>query len=101
MDATFVINLIIRNSPKNALLNPLLYECKNLLARIPYKSINHIFREANQCIDVLAKKGLKDQTLLLVYCILPIDILIFLLSNTPNVYYPCYTSFVNCNIDVG
>ena len=32
-------------------------DCKNLLSEIPNKQIVHIYREANQCADALAKLG--------------------------------------------
>ena len=38
-------------------MEPLLTDCKNLLSEIPNKQIVHIYREANQCADALAKMG--------------------------------------------
>ena len=60
MDATVVVDLIVQNLSNNILLKPLLFECKTLLDKIPHNAIIHIFKEANQCVDFLAKKGLRD-----------------------------------------
>ena len=56
MDALSVI-LLMKNNTVNLLMKPLLTDCKNLLSEIPNKQIVHIYREANQCADVLVKLG--------------------------------------------
>ena len=56
MDALSVI-LLMKNNTVNLLMKPLLTDCKNLLSEIPNKQIVHIYREANQCADALAKLG--------------------------------------------
>ena len=56
MDALSVI-LLMKNNTVNLLMKPLLTDCKNLLSEIPNKQIVHIYKEANQCADALAKLG--------------------------------------------
>ena len=56
MDALSVV-LLMKNNTANLLMEPLLTDCRNLLSKIPNKQIVHIYREANQCIDALAKLG--------------------------------------------
>ena len=56
MDALSVI-LLMKNNTVNLLMKPLLTDCKNLLSEIPNKQIVHIYREANQCANALAKLG--------------------------------------------
>ena len=55
MDASSVV-LLINNNTVNLLMEPLLTDCRNLLSEIPNKQIVHIYREANQCADALAKR---------------------------------------------
>ena len=56
LDALSVV-LLINNNTINLLMEPLLTDCRNLLSEIPNKQIVHIYREANQGADALAKFG--------------------------------------------
>ena len=56
MDILSVV-LLMNNNTANLLMEPLLTDCRNLLSEIPNKQIVHIYREANQCVDALAKLG--------------------------------------------
>ena len=49
--------LLMNNNTVNLLMEPLLTDCRNLVREIPNKQIVHIYREANQCADALAKLG--------------------------------------------
>ncbi|XP_050273143.1 uncharacterized protein LOC126716155 [Quercus robur] len=56
LDALSVV-LLMNNNTANLLMKPLLTDCKNLVREISNKQIVHIYREANQCADALAKLG--------------------------------------------
>ena len=56
LDALSVV-LLMNNNTANMLMESLLTNCKNLVRAIPNKQIIHVYREANQCADVLAKLG--------------------------------------------
>ena len=56
LDALSVV-LLMNNNTVNLLMEPLLIDCRNLVSEIPNKQIVHIYREANQCVDALAKLG--------------------------------------------
>ena len=56
LDALSVV-LLMNNNTANLLIEPLLTDCRNLVREIPNKQIVHIYREANQCADALAKLG--------------------------------------------
>ena len=56
MDALSVVQLM-SNNIVNMLIEPLLFDCRNMFKVIPNKWIEHIYYEANQCADVLAKMG--------------------------------------------
>ena len=57
LDAKVVMDLINSNSQSNAAYTSLLVDCRLLLNRIPLARVNHVFWEANHCVDALAKNG--------------------------------------------
>ena len=72
-----VVNLLaivhlLRNSDATLALEPLLSDCKNLLRTFPRTRIEHVFREANQCADVLAKLGAKFSAMYVSFVIPPV-----------------------------
>ena len=52
-------------------MEPLLTDCKNLVREIPNKQMVHIYREANQCADVLAKLGASSLESFVIFLCLP------------------------------
>ena len=56
LDALSIV-LLMKNEAENIMMEPLLSDCRSLLKQIPNKRVLHIFREANQCADALAKLG--------------------------------------------
>ena len=56
LDALSVVHMI-NNDTSNLLIEPLLFDCKSLYREIPNKQIQHVYREANQCVDALARLG--------------------------------------------
>ena len=56
LDALSVINILSSDKPCS-IMEPLLSDCRNLFKAIPNKRIQHVYREANQCADALAKLG--------------------------------------------
>ena len=66
LDVLSVVLLMINNTP-NLTLEPLLNDCRNLVREIPNKQITHIFREANQCADAMAKLGASCTTSFVVF----------------------------------
>ena len=56
LDALSVVHMI-NNDTSNLLIEPLLSDCKSLYREIPNKQIQHVYREANQCVDALARLG--------------------------------------------
>ena len=57
MDADMLVLLLKNNYCNNMLMKPLLSDCRNFLQRFSNPVVKHIFREANQCADALAKFG--------------------------------------------
>ena len=56
LDASSVVQLLSSDKP-NLLMEPLLSDCRSLYRTIPNKRIQHVYREANQCADALARLG--------------------------------------------
>ena len=48
---------MISSDNANLLMEPLPFDCKSLYRAIPNKRIQHVYREANQCADALARLG--------------------------------------------
>ena len=57
MDAEFIVQLVSRPSMVNLMLEPILFECRNLIQTFPNSSVAHVFREANGCANRLARMG--------------------------------------------
>ena len=50
------------------MIKPLLIDCRNLLKEISNKRVIHFYREANQCVDALAKLGAQSLYHFVVFC---------------------------------
>ena len=66
MDALSVV-LLMNNYIVNLLMEPLLTDCRNLLQSFPNKRVIHAFREANQCMDALARLGARSEPSFVVF----------------------------------
>ena len=61
LDALSVV-LLMKNNTCNLLMEHLLTNCRNLLKEFPNTQVVHAYREANQCVDSLAKMGVGSLT---------------------------------------
>ena len=66
MDALSIVQLR-GNNTVNMLMEPLLFDCKNLLKAIPNKWIENGYLKANQCANVLAKMGTSSNFIFVVF----------------------------------
>jgi ribonuclease HI len=57
MDSLVAVNLVSSLSIVNVFLSSLVNDCRLLLEKFQQVTINHIYREANKCADILAKDG--------------------------------------------
>ena len=67
LDALSIV-LLMNNEAENIMMEPLLSDCRSLLKQIPNKHVLHVYREANQCADVLAKLGAQSDSHFVVFC---------------------------------
>ena len=56
VNASVVVDLIVKNTSNNILLKPLLFECRILLDKIPHNAVIHTIKEANHCANLLVKR---------------------------------------------
>ena len=63
---------MISSDNANLLMEPLLFDCKSLYRAIPNKQIQHVYREANQCADALARLGSSVVSSFFVFVELPL-----------------------------
>ena len=62
------IVLLMNNEAENIMIEPLLSDCRSLLKQIPNKRMLHVYREANQCTDALAKLGAQSDSHFVIFC---------------------------------
>ena len=58
----------MNNESENLLMELLLSDYRSLLKEIPNKRMIHVFREANQCADALAKIGAQSLYSFITFC---------------------------------
>ena len=56
LDASAIVSLIVSNTISGD-LSVLVDDCKDLLLQLPQATVSHCLREANFCVDALAKLG--------------------------------------------
>ena len=57
MDSLVAIELVNSITTANPFLSIIVTDCRSLMERFESCSLKHIFREANGCVDLLAKTG--------------------------------------------
>ena len=57
LDAKVIVELLNGTKCPNRSYSPLLNDYRYLIARFVQVQVGHIYREANQCADLLAKRG--------------------------------------------
>lgn len=65
----------------------LIWDCRQLMGKIPEVKIRHCFREANQCADKLAKKGAFESQDVVIYVDPPSDIYMLMYFDSIGLYY--------------
>ena len=57
LDVKVSVELLNSNKNLNSAYAPLLFNCRYLLGKLPQVRVPHVFKEANKCVDWLAKWG--------------------------------------------
>ena len=92
LDALSVV-LFMKNNTCNLLMEPLLTDCRNLLKEFPNTQVVHAYREANQCVDTLAKMGAGSLASFVVFWTPPPVVDSILAHDSANV---CCNRIVSC-----
>ena len=80
--------------------SPFLNDCRSLIARLVQVWVGHVYREANQCADFLAKRGCSMMENFAVFDFPPsVDMLILIDSDKNGLYY--YRHVANTLASVG
>ena len=70
-----IVDVLTKPDYANNIISPILDDCKQMLTQFQRVQIRHCFRRANCCVDMMARKGAKQQ---LDYCAFsspPVDVL--------------------------
>ena len=57
MDSLVAVELINSTTTPNAFLSTIVDDCRYFMKSCELSSLEHIYREANSCVDILAKAG--------------------------------------------
>ena len=55
MDAKAIVDAFSHQNNSNSIISSLMDDCKQLVTQIPQPRFRHVYREANRCVDFLAK----------------------------------------------
>ena len=62
MDAKFLVYLVSNLSVENLILEPLLFDYRNLMKTFPNCTVAYVYRKANRCVDKLVRMGVNFQS---------------------------------------
>jgi hypothetical protein len=57
MNSLVTIDLVLDNKITNVFLSSAVHDCRSLMDKFVSFSLKHVYREANGCVDLLAKSG--------------------------------------------
>ena len=71
----------------NTAQSVLISDCKYLMEQMPRVKLRHCFKEANQCVDFLAKKGAAQEQDFRIYDDPPVDMSMLLYYDSIGMYF--------------
>ena len=75
LDAKALVDILNNSTYSNAVISPLLDDCKLLISHFSQVRVKHIYREANKCADKLAKAGLSQALYFIVHSAPPVELI--------------------------
>ncbi|KAL0004154.1 hypothetical protein SO802_011715 [Lithocarpus litseifolius] len=75
LDAKSLVDVLNNSSYYNAVISPLLDDCKFLISQIPQVHVRHTYREANKCADRLANLGLSQSLDYIIHSNPPLELI--------------------------
>ena len=86
-DASAIGQLLSNPSNANMCAMPLIDDCRQLISQIAQVRIDHCFREAYMCADLLARFGTKQDRTFVLYNDPPVDLGELLSSDKKGLYH--------------
>ena len=74
LDSKTIVEAFNLQAHSNTFISSMIEDCKHMISRIPQTRIRHIFREANRCVDFLAKLGTSCEDDIIVFSSPPVDL---------------------------
>ena len=74
LDAKALVDALKNPRYSNSVISPLFDDCKYLISQIPQVHINHVFREANKCVDRLANSSQSQVSEFIIHSIPPVEL---------------------------
>ena len=78
MDTKAILDVLANPNQTNTIISSIVDDCKLLITRIPQVQFKHCYREANRCVDGLARVGGQQDSDLIVYVCPPVEIQSFI-----------------------
>ena len=86
LDAKAIVDAISNPNYTNVFVSPLMDDCRLLVSRIPQIRLRHCYREANRCVDGLARLGGLQATDFVVFMCPPVGLVKLLDSDFKGLY---------------
>ena len=87
IDAKLVADWVVGSTSINTAQSVLISDCKYLMEQMPRVKLRHCFKEANQCVDFLAKKGAAQEQDFRIYDDPPVDMSMLLYYDSIGMYF--------------
>ncbi len=88
VDVEMVVALL-NNNCINLVMDPLLSDCRDLLREFTNSVVKHVFREANQCADAMAKLSLNLDVSFITFVNPPLVVVNLLAFDKAKLYCNC------------
>ena len=97
VDAKAVVDILKNHNYDNIIISPIMEDCRQLVSCFQQIQINHCYRQANRCADLLAKLGVEQEIDFQNFLSSPVDILQILQDDRDGLYVNriCHNSVVS------
>ncbi|KAL0014264.1 hypothetical protein SO802_001333 [Lithocarpus litseifolius] len=86
-DAKAVVDVFKNPDYENHVISPILDDCRQLAATFQQIQFNHCYRQANRCVDMLARMGAEQELHFLMFNSLPVEVLSAFEDDCTGVYF--------------
>ena len=86
LDAKAIVDAFNSQTYSNTIVSSVMDDCRHIVTRIPQKSFRHIYKEANKCVDYLARLGTLLESDFIVFSNLLVDLSSILEADANGLY---------------